>query len=375
MWDAHSVFLVAICVYTEKMDPFNPWVQIRDELLYAQISNGDMKFTYLETYVFVMKRLKASRDGRFVLKGLVQHYTSGAVIGAVGIERTKSWYGSRRERSHSCYRAGLRGVAATTMVVVKVLAWNVLTARTVVGTAVRTAVGMAVRTAVRMAVGTVVGRVVKNDARTVRGIVVVVIRRPGDALAVRTIFEKAVRIGDGIGSRDIAVGVLLINILVTPIIHHAVPGTGQRIAMTSAVRAEVHRGRGAAQGVAHRKPTPRTNGKTVAVPYVLDVRNEAICNTIVLSLDHMVVSAFGSRKRRLASSRKLRFLETTGASIPHLFFRHRSPSKKSKVRGFVGTLTPGVLNHVRQCGYAVLDCLQIFQGLILGQFRRWTSHP
>ena len=101
MWDAHSVFLAAICVYTEKMDPSNPWVQIRDDLLYAQTSNGDMKFTDLETYVFVMTRLKARRDGRFVLKGLVQHYTSGAVIGAVGNERTTSRYGSRRERSHS----------------------------------------------------------------------------------------------------------------------------------------------------------------------------------------------------------------------------------------------------------------------------------
>ena len=158
--------------------------------------------------------------------------------------------------------AGLRGVAATTKVVVKVLAGNVLTARTVVGMAVGTAVGMAVKTivgmavgtAVGMAVGTVVGMVVKNDAQTVRGIVVVVIRRPGDALAVRTVIEKAVRIRDGIGSRDIAVGVLLIIILVTPIIHHAVPRTGQRIAMTSAVRAEVHMGRAAAQGVAHRKP-------------------------------------------------------------------------------------------------------------------------
>ena len=279
--------------------------------------------------------------------------------------------------------AGLRGVAATTMVVVKVLAGNVLTAGTVVGMAVGTAVGMAVRTvvgmavgtAVGMAVGTVVGMVVKNDARTVRGIVVVVIRRPGDALAVRTVVERAVRIGDGIGSRDIAVGVLLIIFLVTPIIHHAVPGTGQRIAMTSAVRAEVHTGRAAAQGVAHRKPTPRTNGRTVAVPHDFDVGNEAICHTIVLSLGHMVVSAFGSWKRRLASRRKLGFLETTRASIPHLFFRHPSPSKRSKVRGLVGTLTPGVLNHVRQCGYAVLDCLQIFQGLILGQFKRWTSHP
>ena len=279
--------------------------------------------------------------------------------------------------------AGLRGVAATTMMVVKVLAGNVLTARTVVGLAVGTAVGMAVKTvvgmavgtAVGMAVGTVVGMVVKNDARTVRGIVVVVIRRPGDALAVRTVVEKAVRIGDGVGSRDIAVGVLLIIIFVTPIIHHAVPGTGQRIAMTSAVRAEVHTGRAAAQGVAHRKPTPRTNGRTVAVPHVFDVGNEAICHTIFLSLGHMVVSAFGSWKRRLASRRKLRFLETTRASIPHLFFRHPSPSKRSKVRGLVGTLTPGVLNHVRQCGYAVLDCLQIFQPLILGQFKRWTSHP
>ena len=205
--------------------------------------------------------------------------------------------------------AGLRGMAATTMVVVKVLAGNVLTARTVVGMAVGTAVGMAV--------GTVVGMVVKNDAQTVQGIVVVVIRRPGDALAVRTVVEKAVRIGDGIGSRDIAVGVLLIIILVTPIIHHAVPGTGQRIAMTSAVRAEVHTGRAAAQGVLHRKPNPRTNGRTVAVPYVFDVGNEAICHTIVLSLSHMVVSALGSWKRRLASSRKLRFLETTRASIPH----------------------------------------------------------
>ena len=98
---AHSVFLAAICVYLEKMDPSNPWVQIRDDLLCAQTSNGDMKFTYLETYVFDMTRLKARRDGRFVLKGLVQHYTSGAVIGAVGNERTTSRYGLRRERSHS----------------------------------------------------------------------------------------------------------------------------------------------------------------------------------------------------------------------------------------------------------------------------------
>ena len=162
---------------------------------------------------------------------------------------------------------------------------------------------------------------------------------------------------------------------VTPVIHRAVPGTGQRIAMTSAVRAEVYTGRAAAQGVAHRKPTPRTNGRTVAVPYVFDVGNEAICYTIVPSLDHMDVSAFGSWKRRLASSRKLRFLETTRASIPHLLFRHPRPSKKSKVRGLVGTLTPAVLNHVRQCGYAVLECLQTFQGLILGHFKRWTSHP
>ena len=35
MWGAHSVFLVAICVYTKKMGPSNPWVQIRDDLLYA----------------------------------------------------------------------------------------------------------------------------------------------------------------------------------------------------------------------------------------------------------------------------------------------------------------------------------------------------
>ena len=104
--------------------------------------------------------------------------------------------------------AGLRGVAATTMVVVKVLAGNVLTARTVVGMAVGTAVGMAVRTvvgmavatAVGMAVGTVVGMVVKNDARMVWGIVVVVIRRPGDALAVTTIVEKQSGSGTGSGA-------------------------------------------------------------------------------------------------------------------------------------------------------------------------------
>ena len=84
------------------------------------------------------------------------------------------------------------------------------------------------------------------------------------------------------------------------------------------------------------------------MPYVFDVKNEAICHTVVPSLGHMVVGALYSWKRRLASSRKLRFLETTRASIPHLFFRHPSPSKKSKVRGLVGTLTPGVLNHVRQ---------------------------
>ena len=104
--------------------------------------------------------------------------------------------------------AGLRGVALTSMVVVKVLSGNVLPAR---------AVGMAVGTVVGTAVGIDVGMVVETDAGTVRGIVVVVIRRPREALAVRTIVERAVRIRDGIGSRDIAVGVLLIIILVTPL--------------------------------------------------------------------------------------------------------------------------------------------------------------
>ena len=232
---------------------------------------------------------------------------------------------------------GLRGVAVTAMVVVKVPAGNVPTARTVVR--------MAVGTAVRTAVGTGVWNVVKN----------VVIHRPGDALAVRIVVEGAlaVRIGDGIGSRDIALGVLLIIILMNLAIHHAVTGTGQRIAMTSAVRAEVHTGRAVAQGVAHHKPTPRTNRRTVAVPYDFDVGNEAICHTIVPSLGHIIVSAFRSWKRRLASSRKLRFLETTRASIPHFFFRHPSSAKRSKVRGLVGTLKPGVLNHVQHCGYAV----------------------
>ena len=193
--------------------------------------------------------------------------------------------------------AGLRGKAVTTIVVVKVLAGNILTARTAVRMAVRTVVGMAVESAVGMAggiivgmaVGTVGGMVVQNNGRTVSGIVMVVIRRPGDALAVPTVVKRAVRIGDGIGRRDMAVGVLLIIIIVTPAIHHAVPGTGQRIAMTSAVRAEVHTGRAAAQGVANHKPNSGTDRSTVAVPYVFDVGNEAICHTIVPSLGHMVV--------------------------------------------------------------------------------------
>ena len=117
----------------------------------------------------------------------------------------------------------LKDVAVRTMVVVKVLAGNLLTASMGVRMAVGTAVRTAVRTVVRIAVGTVVGMVVKKDARTVHGIVVVVIRRPRYALAVRTVIERAVRIRDGTGSRDIAVGVLLIILLVTPAIRTAPP--------------------------------------------------------------------------------------------------------------------------------------------------------
>ena len=144
--------------------------------------------------------------------------------------------------------------------------------------------------------------------------------------------------------------------------------------MTGAVRVGIHTGRAAARGVADHKPTPRTNGKTVGVHYVFDVGNKAICHTIVPRLGHMVVRAFGSWKQRLASSRKVRFLETTRASISRMFLCHTSPSKKSEVRRLVGTLTPGVLNHVRQCGYSVLHCLQILQSMILGLFKRWTLH-
>ena len=70
----------------------------------------------------------------------------------------------------------------------------------------------------------------------------------------------------------------------------------------------------------------------MAVPYVFDLPNEAICHTIVNTHGHMVRSAFGSWKWRLASNKKVRLLRTTRASIVHLFLHHPSRSKKSKVR-------------------------------------------
>ena len=231
MWDGHDSFLAAICVYTEKMDPCNPWVQIKDDLLYAQTSHGDMKLTYLETYVFVMKRLKARRNGRFVLKGLVPHSTRGAVVGVVRKERTTRRYDSRRQRTHSHNRGRSERQGTSDYVGGKAAHQQHSHSQK------HRRDGS--RDCCQDGSGHRCGTAVKTVGGTVLGIVVVLLLRPVDIMAIKTVVEGADRIGEGIGSRDIAVGVLLISSVVYDAMHHAVPCNGQRIATTSPLRAGV----------------------------------------------------------------------------------------------------------------------------------------
>ena len=64
MWQAHSVLLSAVVAYAKGKSADNPWYSIKQDLLQGQTSRGNVPYTYLEIYVFVMPRLLAARQGK-----------------------------------------------------------------------------------------------------------------------------------------------------------------------------------------------------------------------------------------------------------------------------------------------------------------------
>ena len=64
MWRAHSVLLSEVVAYAKGKTADNQWYSIKQGLLQGQTSRGNVPYTYLEIYIFVMPRLLVARQGK-----------------------------------------------------------------------------------------------------------------------------------------------------------------------------------------------------------------------------------------------------------------------------------------------------------------------
>ena len=107
MWQAHSLLLCAVVAYAKVKSADNPWYSIKQDLLQGQTSRGNVPYTDLEIYVFVMPRFLAARPGKWVESGLqALQSPEGRTVQAVSdsSRRRERGYEGDRSRSRSCDR-------------------------------------------------------------------------------------------------------------------------------------------------------------------------------------------------------------------------------------------------------------------------------